>query len=183
MVAVFFMGVRDTSFSMESGKFESAEEELAYAKDEWSNLYAMLYYYLAKEFASLGEEGEKALRRGIRSYGEARGARLRRRHEEMELPITMETLFKNYVLPGDSVSRRRQVKLTEDERESYTLVCLLEKIWAQEGGEEGDRLGSIYCDEFHQAMWGAYKEGTVVELPELLTKADPHCHFVVYKKE
>ena len=102
---------------------------------------------------------------------------------EKGLPITMETLFKNYDLPGDSVSRRRQVKLTDDERESYTLVCLLEKVWALEGGEEGDRLGSIYCDEFHQAMWGAYKDGTIVELPELLTKADPHCHFVVYKKK
>ena len=43
---------------MESGKFESAEDELAYAKDEWSTLYAMMYYHLAKEFAALGEEGE-----------------------------------------------------------------------------------------------------------------------------
>jgi len=168
---------------MESGKFESAEEELTYAKDEWGTLYSMLYYYLAKEFASLGREGEEALRRGIRNYGAARGVRLRRRHEERGLPITMETLFKNYDLPGDSVSRRRQLRLTEDERESYTLVCLLEKVWAMEGGVEGDSLGSIYCDEFHQAMWGAYKEGTIVELPELLTKADPHCHFLVYKKK
>jgi len=164
---------------MESGKFESAEDELAYAKDEWSTLYAMMYYHLAKEFAALGEEGEAALRRGIRNYGEARGARLSKRHVEAGLPITMETLFTNYDLPGDNQSKRRQVKLTEDERESFTLVCGLEKVWAS----EGDRLGSIYCDEFHQAMWGTYKEGTVVELPKLLTKGDPHCHFVVYRRK
>jgi hypothetical protein len=93
----------------------------------------------------------------------------------------METLFTNYDLPGDNQSRRRQIKLTDDERESYTMTCGLERVWASEGGDEGDRLGSIYCDEFHQAMWGAYREGTVVELPELLTKGDPHCHFVVYR--
>jgi len=168
---------------MESGKFESVKDELAYAKEEWSTLYAMMYYHLAKEFAALGEEGEEALRRGIRNYGDARGARLRRRHIENGLPISMETLFTNYDLPGDNKSKREQVKLTMDERESYTMECGLEKVWAAEGGDEGDRLGSVYCDEFHQAMWGAYKVGTVVELPELLTKGDPHCHFVVYRKK
>ena len=167
--------------TMESGKYESTEDELTYAKGEWSSLYAMIYYYLAKEFAALGGEGEAALRRGIRNYGEARGARLRKRHLGKGLPITMETLFTNYDLPGDNQSRRRQIKLTDDERESYTMTCGLERVWASEGGDEGDRLGSIYCDEFHQAMWGAYREGPVVELPELLTKGDPHCHFVVYR--
>jgi len=95
----------------------------------------------------------------------------------------METLFNYYDLPGDTLTSRRQVKLTEDERESYMLVCNLERVWASESGGEGDRLGSIYCDEFHQAMWGAYREGTIGELPELLTKGDPHCHFVVYQKK
>ena len=165
---------------MESGKFESAQQELAYAKEEWSSLYALMYFYLAKEFAALGKEGEESLKRGIRNYGAARGARLRKRHLEKGLPITMETLFTNYDLPGDNQSKRRQVKLTEDERESHTFYCGLEGVWASEGGDEGDRLGSIYCDEFHQAMWGAYREGTVVELPKLLTKGDPYCHFVVY---
>ena len=168
---------------MESGKFESTVDELAYAKGEWSTLYAMMYYHLAKEFAALGKEGEEALKRGIRNYGEARGARLRKRHVEKGFPITMETLFTNYDLPGDNRSERKQVKLTEDERESYTMTCGLEGVWASEGGEEGDHLGGIYCDQFHQAMWGAYREGTVVELPELLTKGDPHCHFVVYLPE
>ena len=45
----------------------------------------------------------------------ARGARLRERHEELGLSITMRTLFTNYDLPGDTLSRRRQVKLTEDD--------------------------------------------------------------------
>jgi hypothetical protein len=168
---------------MESGKKGSIEEELNYAKDEWCSLYALMYYYLAKEFKELGAEGEKALRRGVRNYGKARGARLRKRHEALGLPITMKTLFTNYDLPGDTVSSRKQVKLTDDERESHTFVCNLEKTWVHEGGEEGDYLGSIYCDEFHQAMWGAYCSGTIVELPELLTKGDPHCHFVVYKNK
>jgi hypothetical protein len=167
---------------MESGIKGSIEEELNYAKDEWSNLYALMYYYLAREFIKLGEEGEEALRRGIRNYGKSRGTRLRMRHEELGLPITMKTLFTNYDLPGDTVSKRKQIKLTDDERESHTYVCNLEKIWSLKGSEDGNYLGSIYCDEFHQAMWGAYRDGTIVELPKLLTKGDQYCHFVVYKK-
>jgi hypothetical protein len=167
---------------MESKIKGSIQEELDYAKNEWSSLYALMYYHLAKEFKGLGEEGEKALRRGIRNYGKARGVRLRKRHESLGLPNTMKTLFTNYDLPGDTISKRKQVKLTNDDRESHTFACNLEKIWVLEGGEDGDYLGSIYCDEFHQAMWGAYRDGTIVELPELLTKGDPHCHFIVYKK-
>lgn len=168
---------------MKSDRFKSLEEELVYSKNEWSTLYALMYYYLAKEFLNLGKKGEEALRRGIRNYGKARGARLRKIHEEQGLPITIENLFNYYDLPGDNLSKRRQVKLTVDERESYTLICHLEKVWASEGGKEGDYMGSIYCDEFHQAMWGAYRDGTIVELPELLTKQDQHCHFVVYHKK
>jgi hypothetical protein len=169
------------SIIMKSGEFESIEEELGYAKKEWSSLYALMYYYLAKEFMTLGVEGEKALRRGIRNYGKARGNRLRKRHLDTGMSINIETLFTNYDLPGDSQSKRKQIKLTENERESYTFNCGLEMIWGSL--EEGDPLGSIYCDEFHQAMWGAYKEGTLVELPKLLTKGDPHCHFLVYPRE
>jgi len=168
---------------MSENKIQKLKEELEFAKNEWSTLYAYLYYYLSKEFVKLGAEGEKALRQGVSNYGKARGLRLKKRHQESGLPITMESLFKNYDLPGDTKSKRNQIKLNEDERESYTFVCNLEKEWKEIGGEEGDYVGSIYCDEFHQAMWGAYKEGTIVELPELLTKNDPHCHFVVYKEK
>ncbi|MHA2309031.1 MAG: L-2-amino-thiazoline-4-carboxylic acid hydrolase [Candidatus Heimdallarchaeaceae archaeon] len=167
---------------MDVKEINELNKELEHAKNEWSVLYSYLYYYLAKEFKKLGQEGEEALRKGIRNYGEARGNRLRKRHQKEGLPITMKTLFTNYDLPGDTKSKRKQIKLNENERESYTYICNLEKVWREIGGEEGDYLGSLYCDEFHQAMWGAYKEGTVVELPELLTKNDPHCHFIVYKK-
>ena len=97
---------------MESGKKGSIQEELDYAKNEWSSLYALMYYHLAKEFKRLGEDGEKALRRGIRNYGKARGVRLGKRHESLGLPNTMKTLFTNYDLPGDTLSKRIHLSVT-----------------------------------------------------------------------
>jgi len=41
----------------------------------------------------------------------------------------------------------------------------------------------MFCQEFHHAMWQAYRPDLKVEIPEILAKDDPHCKFIVtYKK-
>ena len=44
--------------------------------------------------------------------------------------------------------------------------------------------GWFFCARnFHHAMWEQYDERLDVKIPEILTKDDPHCKFVVtYKK-
>ena len=152
------------------------EREIA----EFGDLWALMYYHFAKEMLdSFGEEGEEALRRAIRSYGRERGLRLRRRHEERGLPINIKTLFEHYDLPGHPDNRRRREVLDEEELLSYILYCPYREIWADHGGDE---IGRIYCEEFHHAMWQAYRDDMVVEIPEILTKGDEHCRFIVHIK-
>jgi hypothetical protein len=70
-----------------------SEEDIA----EFGDLWSLMYFVFAKEMVdSFGEEGEEALRRAIRSYGRARGLRLRKRHEEQGLPINLRSLFEHY---------------------------------------------------------------------------------------
>ena len=120
------------------------KKELGHFIDEYSELYGLMYYYLAKEYIdSFGKNGELALRRTLQNYGKARGKRLCERREKQKLPINIKTLFTNYDLPSDSISKRNQFKLNENERESYTFVCNLEKTRLKEGGKQGDYIGSI----------------------------------------
>ncbi len=146
--------------------------------------YGKLYYYLAKEMLdSFGAEGEEALRRAIRNFARDRGAALRQRHQEEGLEINVKNLAQHYDMPGSRTSafRRTFIQLDENNRVSETYVCQLAQIWEQLGGEAGLRLGAIYCNEFHPAMWGEYNEGIVTTLPKLLTQGDPFCRFEVHR--
>lgn len=147
---------------------------------EFGDLWALMYYHFAKEMLdSFGKDGEEALRRAIRSYGRERGIRLRNRHEELGLPINIKSLFEHYDLPGHPDNRRRREILEEDQLLSYILYCPYRKIWADRGGDD---IGRIYCEEFHHAMWQAYRDDIVVKIPEILTKGDEHCRFIVHVK-
>ena len=151
-----------------------------------SEMVAKLYYHMAKEMLdTFGEEGEKALRRAVRAYGRDRGATLREKHREAGIPLTVESIFKHYDMPGTESShfRRTTFKLDENTRQSETYVCQFNEIWNDHGGVPALRsLGQIYCNEFHPAMWGEYDPDISVELPRLLTQGDEHCRFEVHRK-
>ena len=147
--------------------------------------YGKLYYYFAKEMLdTFGAEGEEALRRAIRNFARDRGATLRKRHEAEGIDINAKSLAEHYDMPGSRTGafRRKFIQLDEDNRVSETYVCQLAQLWERVGGEDGLKIGSIYCDEFHPAMWGEYDHGLQTTLPELLTKRDAHCRFEVHRK-
>lgn len=149
-------------------------------------ILAKLYYFMGKEMIDrFGQEGETALRQAVRNFGRSRGKTLRARHEAMELPINVESLFTHYDLPAskDHDEVRNKIQLDKDNRVSETLICHLQQIWDELGGEEGNRIGAIYCDEFHPYMWAAYQSSIQTELPKLLTKGDPCCRFEVHRRE
>ena len=144
---------------------------------EFGDLWALMYYHFAKEMLdSFGKEGEEALRRAIRNYGKARGSRLKKRHEEQGLPINLRSLFTHYDLPGHPETQKNRTVFEDEKLISFTYVCPYERIWRAQGAED---IGLIYCEEFHHAMWQAYRSDLKVEIPELLTKDDPHCKFIV----
>jgi hypothetical protein len=144
---------------------------------EFGDLWSLMYYVFAREMVdSFGEEGKEALRRAIRGYGKARGLRLRRRHEEQGLPINLRSLFEHYDLPGHPGIEKERTVFEDGRLVSFTYICPYERIWR---ARDGTDLGLLYCQHFHHAMWQAYRPDLKVEIPEILTKGDPQCKFVV----
>lgn len=112
---------------------------------EFGDLWSLMYLVFAEEMVdSFGEEGEEALRRAIRSYGRARGLRLKKRHEEQGLPINLRSLFEHYDLPDHPGTEKTRTVFEDDELVSFTYVCPYERIWRARGGVG---LGLFYCQE------------------------------------
>lgn len=153
------------------------EEELQIAnfQDVWSKLYFHLANRLVQEF---GIEGEVALRKGIRNFGIDRGEALKQKHLETGLKLNLFNLFTYYDLPGDPRFRRNKIRLTPEERLSETLTCPIAETWINMGGK---KLGRIYCEEFHHAMFSTYAPKSQINLSQTLTQdGDNHCRFSVY---
>ncbi|WP_236915264.1 L-2-amino-thiazoline-4-carboxylic acid hydrolase [Clostridium sp. Cult2] len=147
-------------------------------QDAWPKLYYYLAFELIQEY---GLKGEKVVRNGVRKFGIDRGETLRKMHIKYGIDINMKSLFTYYDLPGDPRFRRRQISLTEEQRLSETLVCPIAELWIDYNAKA---IGRIYCEEFHHAMWGAYAEGTQVNLGQTLTQdGDNHCRFSVYYRK
>jgi hypothetical protein len=59
---------------------------------------------------------------------------------------------------------------------SCTFACLYEGAWRS---HDGNDIVLLYYEDFYHAMWQAYRPDLDVQIPEILTKDDPHCLFVV----
>lgn len=144
---------------------------------EFGDLWSLMYYVFAKEMVdSFGKEGKEALVRAVRNYGKARGERLRERHQGMGLPVTLRSLFEHYDLPGHPDTVKERKVFEDDKLVSFTYACPYEKVWRS---NDGTGLGLVYCENFHHAFWQTYRPDLDVKMPEILTKGDPHCLFVV----
>jgi hypothetical protein len=149
--------------------------------DEFGDLWSLMYIIFAKEMVnSFGDEGKKALVRAVKSYGKARGERLRQRHLEMGLPINMRSLFEQYDLPGTSGTKKERKIFTDNELVSYTYTCPYEKVWRENSAVD---LGLVYCENFHHAFWQTYRPDIDVKIPEILAKNDKDCLFIVKQPE
>jgi hypothetical protein len=149
------------------------------ALGQMGDIWAMLYYHMAKTFCDrFGLEGEAALRRAVREYGRARGLAMRARHLAEGRPINLESLFGHYDLPSDPRTSRNLFELTPETRLSATKTCQFADLWMEK--EDGDHLGRIYCEEVHHAIFEAYDSAVQVNLTQTLTQGDDCCRFAVY---
>lgn len=106
---------------------------------------------------ALGEKGERIVREATRRYGKDRGRTRREKHEALGVKINMHSLFAVCSdLPSDPRFRRDRLKLTDEERNSHTLVCPMAEVWDQ---YDARRIGRIYCEEFHRACYQEYAFG------------------------
>lgn len=142
--------------------------------------YTLLYSFLAKSIIEHGgEEGEAALREGTRRFGRDRAVALREKHLRANVKVNMHSLFAvGADLPPDPRFRRELKELNPQERVSHTLHCPMAALWKEYGAMEE---GRIYCEEFHNACYGAYAFGyTKVNLAKTQTQeGDEYCAFNV----
>lgn len=120
-----------------------------------SDNYTLLYSFLGRALIDdFGLEGERALREGTRRYGRDRGIHSRQKHINMGLKVNMKNLFSvGGDLPPDPRFRRELQELNPQERISHTLICPMADVW-KENNEQ--RIGRIYCEEFHPACYNHY---------------------------
>jgi len=144
---------------------------------ECSRIKGLIFMYLARPaFEGFGMKGEKAVRKGLRAYGRFRGALLREWHEDLGIPINMESLMRYW----DSASARLSGVYAPDAIftpyyvEHPATTCQLYDVWKEENWEH---YGYIFCDEEHHEVCMAYHPKAIVKIHEHLCKSDPMCHF------
>jgi len=145
-------------------------------------LYAKLYYQLAKEMLSFGEKGERALRRAIRNYGKDRGETMRKQAEALMLPLTYETFrlkvkdFPTKEIMEECVKYFPGAKVSYGS--GYLEFCELAEVWNRY--PDGRKIGKIYCDEFHHAKWAAFNPKFKVDMIKEITNGDSYCKLISY---
>lgn len=153
----------------------------------YSNLYAFLYYYLADEaIRRFGDAGAEAVANGLTRYGNFRGGLLRTFQIKKGLEINVKNFGLYYDLPKDERSNAKCFCKTETCSYSEYYSCQFSDIWKMLEGipfTETSRVGKLYCDYFHPAMWNGYCNGMKVEIPKMITCEDDYCIFHTHLEE
>ncbi len=148
----------------------------------YSNIYGILYFYLADEILErFGGEGEACARKATTEYGHFRGGLLCRDHKKKGYEINLKTFQAHYDLPCDERSKKSpKEQIAPGETRSQTYTCQFSDIWKYLKGEEMSAcslIGRIYCEQFHPAMWEGYDSRLIVDLETFLAKGDDCCRF------
>ena len=149
------------------------------------NIYCIMYYYVAAAICdAFGDAGEASVRAGLLRYGHARGQMLAWRQEKDGHERNVKNFFTYYDLPGDSRTTRNRWLLTETEAESKNFSCQMADIWKILEGVPLDggvtKIGSMYCQVFHPAMWEGYRSDMHVDLKQAFSYGDNCCHFYTH---
>lgn len=157
----------------------SEKEKVVYMKDKslarMGELWAKLYYHLAKEMLTFGEEGEKALRRAIRNYGRDRGETMRNQAEALGLQLTYETFQVTIKdMPFKEICEE-MLGYYPDAKGSTPAegFCAYAEVWRRY--PDGWNLAKIYCDEFHHTKWAAFNPKFKVDMVAEITRGNPCC--------
>lgn len=152
-------------------------EEIDKSLSSMDRVFGLIYLHLTRPaFEKLGLEGERAVRNGLRAYGQFRGDRLRNWHLKEGLPINMESLLRYW----DISSVRTSGCYADDAVFSPYYVehpatnCSFFDVCKE---TDFTHYGYTYCDEIHQEICMAYQPRASVEIHENLMKGDSRCHF------
>ena len=117
-------------YTMYSGK----QLETIHLQDSYTIMYALLARQIIEELGALGDE---IVRESTRRYGRDRGRKRRQKHLDLGVKINMHSFFAVCSdLPPDPRFRRDRLLLTEEERNSHTLVCPMAQVWEEYGAKK-----------------------------------------------
>jgi len=139
-----------------------------------AKLLAKYHYHMAKEITeAIGfEQGSQVVLRAIQKFAEDRVRGMRAEAAERGLPLdSMDTYRQVRDMPGNAQERN------PDNRSQITY-CGMNEAWS-EYGEEGKKLGYLYCsiDYTLYKGWGAE-----LDRPTCLALGDECCDFRVKPK-
>ncbi len=139
---------------------------------------ALLHYYFSKTLIDeFGEErGVHLIKKAILAYGEHCGRAIREAVEAMGLPLTDENFDKIPDLPKYGWEQDTH-ELSNGEVRPIALFCPLADTFKQLG-EEGRRLGRLYC-YVDQGKQRAYNPEFDFVHSKNLLDGDPYCEFLL----
>ena len=141
-----------------------------------ANLFGALYYFLGTELTDvLGDAGEQLLRKAVRETARERGEALRQEHLEAGLPINLESLMKNYDSPVEEAFEWAEGEIMTPTRwHADCTYCPFYDVWGKVGGQ---KLGWLFDEELHPALYQAYHPGIQVKFVSNKNRGDHVCGF------
>lgn len=119
----------------------------------WATLFCRLFAHIAKEVVDrFGEEGEKAVKDGVRAFGIERGRNIAERAKENGCDLTPESYLSNYDM-GRGNDFTAQNVYGDNQVEQLFTQCGFAEQWVNDGME---RYGKLYCDVIDPAITEGY---------------------------
>ncbi len=136
-------------------------------------LMAKLFAHVAKAVVDrFGEEGEEAVREGVRAFGEERGRDIARRAAARGLPNDIENYLPNYDMGRSELFEYETIYHPCEIEQNFTR-CAFGDQWKKDGME---KYGILYCQMIDPAIAKGYNPNFEVEHDKYLLK-DGYCHF------
>lgn len=143
--------------------------------------FGAMYACLAIELVKWGGvNGERALREGVRSYGEEKGWLLRERHTRDGTAVNLHSLIRQQRCCGEDPRFHLDVKQDTGQVQTWEVYsCPLQRIWSQ---YDCEKEGGYYCEELVHAVVKAYTQGKgQANLSNRKTcERDDFCLFALY---
>ncbi len=143
-----------------------------------------LLYFLNKTCIERhGKKGERAVRKGIRNYGQERGERMRRYTDSLGVEPTLKNMSKYYDLMDDPRFDGGCDVLWVSPEEKCSIVhrCPDFEMW--DCLPDGRAMGRIFCEEVHHRIFGGYDPAIQLNLCETMTRGDDCCRFFYFFRE
>lgn len=115
----------------------------------WATLFCRLFAHVAREVTDrFGEEGEQAIKEGVRAFGVERGRNIAERAKAKGEEIGVRSYLPNYDMNRGDDFTAQNTYADGEVRQLFTQ-CGFAEQWARDGME---KYGKLYCDVIDPAI-------------------------------